>query len=535
MSGFFDNAVDTVNKATGPPQVAAVASKRRAPGTPQFVIPPAPAKTPTSPRKAFNDFINAHPNMRGYADTIYKWAGRSGVDPVVLAALYWRESFAEAKRLGKDPATIVSPAGAVGIGQMIDGKDFSWIGKKAPWGETITREFMENPEKNIRWSAAYFAKAQDTYGTPDAAYSRGYNPHYNGPPLTDLLPKGYVIQSGLSPTDKASVAAENTQAKTADPNYIGATSDLSIAKKADKAWKTDPWVTVDSHGHIQHVASPTPPKNALKYGGQPITVSDFQKVWTQGYADTFEAYTGRQPTGPEIKKILAEGVTAYTLAVRLAQSKDFPNSSTYKQHAPGLALYVKEKLGRKPNAQMLGRMIGGNWDSATVDAWIKSQPGYTDGPEYKAALTNLRPVYEQIMGKPDNRGEAFLHDAAVNGWTQDALAQKLRDDPAYKYSPEYQAKTLNFLDAMGMFIGARPVLHPDAAAKQVKQPKLPLHLDTGGALTPTVPFAASLKAGAPVKVKAPVSVPEAAAHAIVDKAVAYTKLPASYRKLRGGG
>jgi nucleoid-associated protein YgaU len=44
--------------------------------------------------------------MRPYADMIWKYAKVYGNDPTVMAALYWRESFAAAKAQGKDPATI---------------------------------------------------------------------------------------------------------------------------------------------------------------------------------------------------------------------------------------------------------------------------------------------------------------------------------------------------------------------------------------------------------------------------------------------
>jgi hypothetical protein len=469
LSGIFDDAREFVGQAVTP---KAPAPTKPAAGSPSFTIPPAPAKNATSSERAFQDFVNAHPIMRGYAPAIRKWAKVYGVDRVVMATLFWRESFASATGDGRDPATITSPADAVGIGQI---HRPTWLGEKAPWGETITNDFMQDPDRNIRWSTWYFAEQLKQHGTPDAAYNKGYNPGYTGPPLTGLLPKGYVPQGGLTPDEKASVSAVQ-----------------SVATKKAKQLLTDPWVVLDKGGHIDYVQSQAPPKNALKYGGQPLTQSGFQQVWTQGYADTFDAYTGRAATGAEMKKILSEGITPYTLATRLAGTKDFLRSPTYKKSAPGVALYVKEKLGRKPNAKKVGQIIAENWDPATLDAWIQEQPGYMQGPEYQQRTASLRPVYEQIMGKPDERGEAFIHEAAVNEWTEDALANALRSDEAYKFSPEYQAKTVNFLDAMGLFIGARPVLKMDPQAKKKPTPQLPMKL-TGGGLSNALPYQATYK------------------------------------------
>jgi len=240
--------------------------------------------------------------MRPYADAIWKWAGVYGVDKVAMAALYWRESFAAAKAQGKDPATITSPTGAgVGIGQI----NPIHVGEKTPWGHVVSQSDLTNPAFNIRWSSWYMSKQVAKYGDIDTAYAKGYNPGYTGAPLSTLLPKGYVTRSGLSPEDKGTVTAETT-----------------AATDAAKAQVFDKWATIDKQGHIKFVsiADPTkPPKNALMYGGSPLTQSSFNQVWKQTYSDTFAAYTGRAATGTEIKQILADAPSTYALANQLAR------------------------------------------------------------------------------------------------------------------------------------------------------------------------------------------------------------------------
>jgi soluble lytic murein transglycosylase-like protein len=168
----------------------------------------------------FNAFINAHPNMRDYADKIWTWADKYGIDKVVAASLFWRESFAEAKRRGKDPATIMSPTGkGVGIGQI----NPIHVGERTPWGHTITRADLNNAQFNIRWSMYYFSQQVAKYGNYNDAYSKGYNNGYTGAPLTSLLPKGYVPRGGLSPTDQGGLTAE-TAAQHRQPRLRSSTS-----------------------------------------------------------------------------------------------------------------------------------------------------------------------------------------------------------------------------------------------------------------------------------------------------------------------
>lgn len=413
--------------------------------------------------------------MRGYAPSIRQWAKQYGVDRSVMAAVFWKQSFAPAKAKNSDPATFTGPNGGVGIGQI----NTAHVGQRTPWGHLITQADLINPAFNIQWSTWFYSQQYAVTDNYDQAYARYVNNGGQaaaGASISPSLPKGYVPQGGLNPDQKAAASAAQ-----------------SVATKNANRLLTDPWVTVDRNGHVQYVQSETPPKNVVKYGPTPLTASGFNSVWKQTYQDTFFAYTGREATGAEVRSILGDAPSVYTLATRLAGSKDFTQSPTYKAKAPGIAAYVKDQLGRAPNAAKIGQILSENWDPATVDAWIKKQPGYMKGPSYQSAIASLTPVYEQIMGTADEHGQAYIHDAAMNGWTQDTLANALRHDPAYKYSPEYEAKSVNFLDAMGLFVGARPVLKMDQAADAQPQPGLPLHLQTGDQLSNPLPDDATFR------------------------------------------
>lgn len=402
---------------------------------PTITIPPPTAKG-KSQGAAFNAFINGHPIMRAYADTIWKWSKVYGTDPVVMAALFWRESFAAATSQGKDPASITSPTGAgVGIGQI---NPKVHIGEKTPWGATINQSNIINPDFNIRWSTYYFSRQMSKYGNPNAAYNKGYNPGYTGADLTSLLPKGYVGRTGLSPTESASVSVETAAAKKAI---------------------TDPWIVLTDKGKLKRVFSEQPPKNALKYGNAPLTESSFNTVWKQGYADTFFAYTGKPANAKQIVGILKNAPSVYTLSNTLAKQPGFVKSPTYKSHAPGITELAKSYYGNtwKADPKMIARAIAENWDQATLEAHLRARPEFLKGPVFQGQVAKMDSVYTGIYGNDPGRS-TLVKEVALQGWSEDQLAAYLRAQPAYKTSGEYRAKALSFAKELGLITGDVPTL-----------------------------------------------------------------------------
>jgi hypothetical protein len=394
--------------------------------------------------------------MRPYADMIWKYAKVYGTDPVVMSALYWRESFAAAKASGQDPATITSPAGAVGIGQIMP----LHVGEKTPWGHVVSQSDLTNPKFNIQWSSWYFSQQVTKYGDADSAYNQGYNPGYTGAPLTSLLPKGYVPRSGLSPADKGAVSAET-----------------AAAAAAAKAQVNDKWAVLSAKGTIQftNIDDPAkPPKNVLKYAGSPLTQTTFTQVWKQTYQDTYFAYTGKQASGKQIAGILAASPSIYTLSNQLATDpkSGFDKSPVWKQHAPGLVQYAKGILGQnwKPSGGIIRQAIAQNWDQATFYAHIKTLPAYEKGPEFQTNLAQNTAQATSIYGNPDPSGKALIQHVTKEGWTPDEFSNWLRAQPAYQQTPEHQAKQISFLSQLGLITGQVPTAYAGAPVKTTPGP-----------------------------------------------------------------
>lgn len=413
-------------------------SNKPKPNKPTFVVPAAPPKAATSTGAAFNAFINAHPTMRPYADSIWKWAGTYGVDKVVFAALLWKESFAVAAATGKDPSTIESPTKqGVGIGQI----NPNHVGEKTAWGATITQSDLTNPEFNIRLAASMFSQAYNTYGNYNDAYSKGYNPGYNGTPLLTGVPKTYVPRSGLSPAQSASVSVETS---------------------ADRHAITDPWVVFDAKsGHLKYVNAANAPAHSVTYGGTPLTKSEFVKQWNQVYRDTWFAYTGRQAGASEIVKVLSQAPSVYTLANQLASRPSFIGSPVFKQHAPGLLEDAKQIMGGnwKPPKNFIATAIAQNWDQATFQAKLREMPSYANGPAFQKAYADMESQYESIYGRPDANAKQLITHVAQQNWTTDQFQSWLRTQPAYKNSGEYQANFGSFSGLIASQFGYSPGLN----------------------------------------------------------------------------
>lgn len=280
-----------------------------------------------------------------------------------------------------------------------------------------------------------------------------------------------------SATVDAATAAANAQ--LTDPNYIATTTDLSLAKSTAVAQAkavahiSDPWVTVTTNKAGKVVGfgestGETAPKNVLLIGGQAATKSLLQGTWNANYDSVWQAFTGRTATAADIADVLHQGLSVYALKKKLTGfdpksgkyvgSKTFSASPAFQQDGVKIAAYVKSQLGKTAPQSFVASAILNNWDQAAIDANLRKLPSFPKGPAFTAAQATISSVYNQIYGTPDPHGQTWIHQAALNGWTQDQAAQMLRKDPAYKFSPEYESKATNFLDAMGLFTGQRPVL-----------------------------------------------------------------------------
>ena len=397
-----------------------------------FQLPPPKDKTQTGQQNVFRQYINAHPNLKPYAQGIYRSALDYGVDPVYFAALVNHENPS-----GDPSATHKNDNGSTDYGLVQINSVH--IGESVPWapGRRITEADLRNPGFNLKWAAYYFAQGLADNGYDyNAAYTNHYNPGYTGASPFAGVGKNYVpTTTTKSPTDTAQTAAETAAAKTS---------------------LFDKWAVLGADGRVKFVKindPAAPPKNVLKYGPTPLTQSQFVQTWKQNYQDTFFSYTGRQASGKEIASILSNAPSLYTLANTLAKTKSFTSSPTYKAHAPGIVAIAKQAYGEswKVDRAFVAKAIAENWDQATLEQNIRSRPEYFQGPRFKDDVAKLSNVYQSIYGQTDDPGTKSVVDhVARDGWTQDQFAAWLRTQPDYRSSQEFKTKAISFAQQLGL-------------------------------------------------------------------------------------
>lgn len=428
---------------------------------PKFVIPPKPASKSGAKGTPWEQFVNywaahGYKAFKTNAAAIYAAAKAENIDPITFGALVLNES-------GGNFNERDSNMGAVGIGQLEPG---TFIGPNAfnggvlPWDSThkISMADLRNPAINLRLAAAYAGYLQGSH--PADWYGR-YNA---GPNTTDARAGQIQQQFNAKWITKWNPKYVSTTSSTAPPSASGPQVPGGTAPQ--KQDNTDPWMIVTAKGKLSVVNSPTAPKNALTYEGQPITRSQFKQIWTQTYADTFQAYTGKAATVKDIVSILKNAPSVQGLATTLANRPTFANSPIYKQHAKGFLAVGRNILGNtwNPGGDLKGvikKAIVGNWDQATFEQVLRQSKEYESGPEYKTNLAQNTSAYQTIYGNPDPATEKLLAQKTKAGWTPDELSSWLRTQPAYKNSQEYQSKMLSLMGQLGLITGAVPTLSED--------------------------------------------------------------------------
>lgn len=414
------------------------------PKYPVVTIKPS-EKTGKGKRAVFDAYIRAHPGLKPYAQLIWQSAVKYDVDPVYYASLINLES-------GGNPKA-KSSAGAVGLAQIHMG---TWLGKPDPRdGHIITRAEIENPTWNAQFGAWYFKQNLNKYGSYDAAYRQGYNNGYTGKVFTDI-PKGYVVQGGhQSPQEAAQTSIETGHAKQT---------------------LTDPWVVVDKKGHVSYVKADTPPKNVLKdAGGAPVSKSVFF-AQMRSLNDIYVPYTGKPATAKDVADFFRKPISQYQLQQKLASLPGFNKSPLWKTQAPGYEAVWHKIFGDQstPDQGMLTYAIVHNLGGDGFANEIRKKPQYLQSNEFKGTATTFQGVYEQIYGKPDQKGLNTIREAAYQGWSPEQFAAYLRAQPEYTSTPEYQTKAINFLGELGLITGGTPVLTPGKPPLNTARPGAPL-------------------------------------------------------------
>lgn len=401
---------------------------------PKFTIPAPPAKKTSAPKSensTYVAFINAHKGLKPYASAIRQWADTyGGLTPTQLAAVIWTQSKGNPQALLSQKVSV--PAGATNA---------AGVGFETPGSAPGSRA---QEIQVIAWRMS--GEMVRSQGNVDQAYQS-----YTGTAgtVSQSLPKGYVALPSATTT---------------------ATVTKSLNTSTLKSATTDPWV-VETNGKLTLNYSATAPKGTVKYGGTPLTQSEFNQVWKQTYSDTFQAYTGHTATAKQIVQILSNAPSVYALSNTLASEAGFNKSPVYKQHAPGLQGIADQILGTgaKLPPGLLATAISQNWDQATFEQHLRSLPEYRQGPEFQTNLAQNTAAFQQIYGTPDAAVTADLANKTAAGWTPDELQTWLRQQDSYKYTPEYQSKMLSLMgpSGLGLITGQQATLSTDQVTQML--------------------------------------------------------------------
>ena len=385
--------------------------------------PPPPQKKTSggaSERASFTAFVNKHKALRPWAAAIWTWGNTyKGITPTELAAVVWS-------------ATQGSPDSASVKGLVRGNQNVNAAG--VPLDATAQQRGSAN--YGIQWAAWAVSGATTQTQSVDQGYQMVFGGTATSSPVSSVLPKNYLPTPG--PSIDQSVTGSVTK------------SQLTHSLK-------DPWLVATPKG-FKYVNSINPPKDAVTWGGTPITQSQYTSVWNQSLKSTFEAYTGRQATAKEISQILAEAPDAPTLALELSKRPGFTHSPVWKRTAPGLVGVARSILGNdwQPHGGLIRDAIVQNWDQATFETHLRQLPEYTKGPEYRTNLDQNTKAFENIYGvdsTADPTVQALLRDKTKAGWSPDQLSLWAQQQPAYKSSPAYMTKMVSFLQQLGLITG----------------------------------------------------------------------------------
>jgi hypothetical protein len=409
--------------------------------------PPAGRKQ-LSPGSVFNNYVNAHPELRPYADALWGFARQYDVDPSYLAALIETEA-------PKTTGGQLDPAGenaqqSIGLAQI---HIPSWLGKKGPDGHVITQKDLIDPKFGIRFAAWYIAQGlAQGYGY-DTVYTSHYNPNdparFTANPYSKL-PKSYVPRGGVG--------------STPPPGGGNAPAD----KTQQAAVAQDPWVVIDGKGNVTFNAkSLNPPKGTLQVWGAPVTRSYFLSHWhgDNGIDDVYLAYTGHRASAQDAARILTNGTSTYALKTALANTSAFLKSPVWKSAAPQFKDTWSKIMGPESQAPtaLVRTAIAQNLSPADFAFQIRKRPEYLKSVEFKSNVAQFTNTYQQIYGNPGAFGQHEIQQAAIGGWDPGMFSQYLRSKPEYTSSPEYQSKALQLADALGLITGHQATLAPRAA------------------------------------------------------------------------
>ena len=109
---------------------------------------------------------------------------------------------------------------------------------------------------------------------------------------------------------------------------------------------------------------------------------------------------------------------------------------------------------------MVKRAILNNWSGATFASFMRRDPSYTKSNEFQTKTSSLANIYREIYGEPDEEALVNIREAAAGQWTNDQWAAYLRAQPGYTEGKEYQTKLLDLSVGLAGMLGVLPDTPP---------------------------------------------------------------------------
>ena len=431
-------------------------TKGKKKGGPSFTQPAPPPSTggPPSAPTALKQMMAKYPNFAKYQPTISAAARLYGADPVQLYAML--------VALGShgDPK-FQDPTGGTGLARI------AWtVVEKAQnpsryaefvrkWGNQAYTRAAE-PTFAINYLAWMMSGSMGNYASADAWLGGGVP--VNKSSKYGRSPYQIINPEGRTPTAIIKTGAPDYQVKV--PPTIPDEVAKSASKAAAKAELTDPYVAgVTGRQPGGRLVLTGDANKAMEWYGGKVTRSVFMQILANN-TKYFNDYTGKNPTFLQIGNVIRNGWTEYQLINILSKGPRFTKSPIYQRDSLAYRDASKDLVpkGEKLPPEVLRRAIVNGWSIGAFQQALRDRGYYEKSTEYQNNYGVLLSSYQNIMGKPDAAGQKVIARATKLQWTQPIFESWLRRQDAYKYSPEYQAKAVGFLDSMGMFIGARAQL-----------------------------------------------------------------------------
>jgi hypothetical protein len=180
----------------------------------------------------------------------------------------------------------------------------------------------------------------------------------------------------------------------------------------------------------------------------------------QELSTIWEAYSGKQITNAQARRIIALGWSNYHLQVYLSSQKSFVGSPVWKTNAPGYLGIYKQMFGASAKAKqkLISYAIVHNLGSSFAD-YLRQQPGYVKSVEYKNNYSSLENIYRSVIGGVPDVGT--IKKATLAGWNQDQFVKYLRNSDQYVYSDEAKNTFTALASAFGGTVNTLNFGQPD--------------------------------------------------------------------------